>query len=207
MRVLNDEQGSDDWLQSRLGVVTASNFGKIITPTGKKSSQVNDYINKLVAESLTGQVESFYKSDAMQRGNDIEPEAKNMYEMIKDVTVQETGLIKHDYLEAGCSPDGIIVHNTPMGERAELSGIEIKCPLPHNHVEYLRQNKVPSKYIPQIQGCMWITGAKYWDFMSYNEYLQPLIIRVERDEEYIGKLEEYVTETCELIESIIKELS
>jgi hypothetical protein len=54
---------------------------------------------------------------------------------------------------------------------------------------------------------MWITGAKYWDFMSYNEYLQPLIIRVERDEEYISKLEEHVTETCNTIKNIIKELS
>ena len=202
MRVLNDEQGSDAWLQSRLGVVTASNFGKILSPTGKKSSQVNDYVNKLVAESLTGVVEPLYKSGAMQRGNDLEPEAKSMYELIKGVTVVETGLIKHDDIEAGCSPDGLV-----MRDETAVSGLEIKCPLSHNHVEYLRNNKVPSKYIPQIQGCMWITGAEYWDFMSYNEYLQPLIIRVERDEEYISALSEQVTETCELIKNIIKELS
>ena len=207
MRVLNDEQGSDAWLQSRLGVVTASNFGKILSPTGKKSTQVNDYVNKLVAESITGVVEPFYKSDAMQRGNDLEPEAKNMYELIKGVEVYETGLIKHDDIEAGCSPDGLVMHMTPIGERTAISGLEIKCPLAHNHVEYLRKNEVPSKYIPQIQGCMWITGAQYWDFMSYNEYLQPLIIRVERDEKYISALSEQVTETCELIKNIIKELS
>jgi predicted phage-related endonuclease len=207
MIILRDEQGSEEWLQSRLGVVTASNFGKIVTPTGKKSTQVNDYINKLVAESLTGVVEPFYKSDAMQRGNDLEPAAKSMYELIKGLHVDETGLIKHDTLEAGCSPDGIVFYFNSMGVLEPLVGIEIKCPLAHNHVEYLRKNEVPSKYIPQIQGCMWITGAKYWDFMSYNEYLQPLIIRVERDEEYISKLEEHVTETCNTIQNIIKELS
>jgi hypothetical protein len=66
--------------------------------------------------------------------------------------------------------------------------IEIKCPKPTTHVGYLRANKVPTGYIPQIQGQLWITDREWCDFLSYCPGLPPLLVRCERDQEYIDAL-------------------
>lgn len=198
MRVSDFEQGSQEWLQSRLGKPTASNFGKLITPTGKPSASADSYINELIAQKITGELPEFFKSEAMERGNELEPHAKASYEFTHDVDVVEVGLCLHDEYECGASPDGLI---------GEDGGIEIKCPLPHTHVAYLRAGEVPSKYIPQIQGCMWITGRKWWDFMSYHPAMENLIVRVERDDEYIQKLADAVISAVETIETESKKWS
>lgn len=198
MRVSNHEQGSQEWLQSRLGKPTASNFGKLITPTGKPSASADGYINELIAQKITGEIPEFYTNDAMARGTELEPHAKAAYEFIYDVEVVEVGLCLHDTLECGASPDGLVNDD---------GGIEIKCPLPHNHVAYLRAGEVPGKYMPQIQGCLWITGREWWDFMSYHPSMENLIVRVYRDEAYIQKLADAVTSAVEIIETEAKKWS
>lgn len=198
MRMRNDEQGSDAWLQSRLGRPTASNFGKLITPTGKASTSAEAYINELIAQRITGEIPEFFKSEAMQRGNDLEASAKALYEFAMDVEVVEVGLCLHDEFECGASPDGLV---------GDDGGLEIKCPLPHTHVSYLRDGNMPSKYIPQVQGCLWITEREWWDFMSYNPCMEDLIVRVYRDEAYIKKLADAVTRAVETIETETKKWS
>jgi putative phage-type endonuclease len=192
MRVINLEQGSQEWLQSRLGKPTASNFGKLITPTGKPSTSAEGYINELIAQRITGELPEFYTNEAMARGNELEPAAKAMYEFMHGVEVVEVGLCLHDEFECGASPDGLV---------GDDGGIEIKCPLPHTHVSYLRAGDVPGKYVPQIQGCLWITGREWWDFMSYHPAMEDLIVRVYRDEAYIKKLADAVTSAVEIIET------
>ena len=91
-----------------------------------------------------------------------------------------------------CKSDGLV---------GDDGGIEIKCPLPHNHIAYLRAGDVPGKYIPQIQGCLWITGREWWDFMSYHPAMEDLIVRVYRDEAYIKKLADAVIRAVEIIET------
>jgi hypothetical protein len=80
VRISNHEQGSEAWLESRLGRPTASNFGKLITPTGKASTSAEGYINELIAQKITGEIPEFFKSEAMQRGNELEASAKALYE-------------------------------------------------------------------------------------------------------------------------------
>lgn len=192
MRINNHTQGSEAWLESRLGRPTASNFGKLITPTGKASTSAEGYINELIAQKITGEIPEFFKSEAMQRGNELEASAKALYEFENDVEVVEVGLCLHDLLECGASPDGLIGDN---------AGLEVKCPLPHTHVSYLRDGDIPAKYIPQVQGCLWITEREWWDFMSYHPSMEDLIVRVYRDEAYIKKLADLVTRAVEIIET------
>jgi hypothetical protein len=192
MRINNHVQGSDEWLQSRLGKPTASNFGKLITPTGKPSASAEGYINELIAQRITGELPEFYTNAAMERGNELEPAAKALYEFTYGVEVVEAGLCLHDTLDCGASPDGLV---------GDDGGLEIKCPLPHNHIAYLRSGDVTTKYIPQIQGCLWITGREWWDFMSYHPAMEDLIVRVYRDEAYIKKLADAVTSAVEIIET------
>ena len=184
MRLIECEQGSPEWLTHRLGVPSASQFSKIVTGKGGKSTQVEAYINQLVAEELTGETTLVYVNEHMKRGTELEPDARELYEALTGQTVQEVGFCLHDTVNAGCSPDGLI---------GEDGGLEIKCPAPATHVEWVKAGVVPSKHLQQIMNCLWVTGRSWWDFMSYHQTMKPLIVRVERDEEYIAALAEHVT--------------
>ena len=198
MIILNDEQGSEAWLRSRLGKISASRVDSILTPTGKPSAQADKYINELIAQRLSGEVPETYTNAHMERGNELEPSARALYEFINDCTVDLAGFCLHPILPAGFSPDGFV---------SDAGGLEIKCCAPHTHVEYLRKGKVPTKYIPQIQMALWISGREWWDFMSYHPKIEPLIVRVERDEEYIEKLQQEVTKAAKLIDKEVERLA
>ena len=191
MRIIECEQGTPEWLQARLGIPSASSYAKLVTTTGKASAQATAYINQLVAERITGEPTFFQVTDPMQRGMDLEPQARTAYEMETGNLVIQVGFLMHDTLQAGASPDGLIGQN---------GGLEIKCPSAHTHVEYLRDGDLPIKYFQQVQGCLWISGRDWWDFMSYHPKMEPLIVRVFRDEEFIKALECAVIEAVQMIE-------
>lgn len=195
MRIDQNEQGSPEWLAARLGIPSASMFAKLVTTKGIWSASADAYINQLVAERLTGEREEVFQSYHMLRGTELEADARDLYSLISDAEVTEVGFCLHDTLSAGCSPDGLI---------GEDGGLEIKCPAPSTHVEYLRGGVLPSKYKQQVMGCLWITGREWWDFVSYHPTMKPLIVRVERDEEYIAALEKCVTKAVNLIEENVE---
>jgi len=195
MRIDQNEQGSPEWLAARLGIPSASMFAKIVTTKGIWSASADAYINQLVAERLTGEREEVFQSHHMLRGTELEPDARDLYSLMSDAEVTEVGFCLHDTLSAGCSPDGLI---------GEEGGLEIKAPAPATHVEYLRGGVLPSKYKQQVMGCLWITGREWWDFVSYHPTMKPLIVRVERDEEYIAALEKCVTKAVNLIEENVE---
>jgi putative phage-type endonuclease len=198
MKIITADQRSPEWFAARLGVPSASQFSCVITPTGKKSTQIDAYLNKMVAAILTGQSEAPEQTDAMQRGIELEAEARGYYELIGG-QVEEVGFFIHDD-GFGCSPDGLV------GADGLL---EIKCPLAHTHVEYLRENNLPAKYIPQVQGQLLVTGRQWCDFLSYHPDMKPLLVRVERDEKFIttlhDALKELVANIKETVETIKNE--
>lgn len=184
-------QGSEEWLQARLGVVTASNFSKVFTTTGKLSTSREGLINQLIAENLTNKPTDVFKSDAMARGNELEPQARAMFEVMMGVDIEEVGLIKLRDHEIGCSPDGLF----------DDTGIEIKCPLPATHCAYLRSNKLPSTYVQQVQGTMFVLGLERYFFMSFHPEMKPLIIEVKKDEKLLELAEPLLIETAEIVKS------
>lgn len=189
MQIINVEQGSEEWLRARLGVPTASCYAKLITTQGKRSAQAESYINELIGQRITGEIPETFKSEAMERGNELEPQARAYYELVTDNDVNEVGLILND-IGAGCSPDGLI---------RDDGGLEIKCPKLSTHIGYLRAGKLPTAYVQQVQGCMYITGRKWWDFMSFHPDVENLIIRIERDEVFIEALHEILEKTINTI--------
>lgn len=191
MRIIECEQGTPEWLQARLGIPSASSYSKLVTTTGKSSAQAEAYINQLVAERITGEPTVFHVTEPMTRGIELEPEARFRYEMETGNLVIQVGFLMHDTLQAGASPDGLVGEN---------GGLEIKCPSAHTHVEYLRDGDLPIKYFQQLQGCLWISGRDWWDFMSYHPKMEPLIVRVFRDEEFIKALECAVIDAVKVIE-------
>lgn len=200
MQIIKDiEQGSQEWLQLRLGIATASNFKKIITSTGAESKSLKDYAFELASDSLLTEPEASFQSEAMIRGNELEEEARSYYSFINDVKINQVTFIKKD--EIGYSPDGLIGEN---------GLIEIKCPLKKNHLKYLIDNKLPSDYKPQVQGGLYISEREYCDFISYHPLFKDdkkmFVVRVYRDEEYIKKLSDLLTKTIELKNEILTKL-
>ena len=197
MREIKVTQGSPEWHRARLGCPSGSNFKRLITSRGERASTADTYINELIAERVTQEQTLVTETEWMARGKELEVDAKSVYEWLNAVDINDVGFLKDDQYECGVSPDGLISRN---------GGIEIKCPKPSTHVDYFRKQKVPSIYIPQIQGCMWITGRKWWDFMSYHPDMEPIIIRVYRDQEFIKKLNKIVIEACQIIDEVAKEM-
>ena len=180
------EQRSDEWFAARLGKVTASRVADVIaqTKTGYSSSRKN-YLTELLCERLTGTKAEGYSNAAMQRGTELEPVARSIYEMESGLTVIETGFVDHPEIAmTGASPDGLV---------GDEGLIEIKCPNPATHLETLLIKEAPKKYIPQIQWQLACTGREWCDFVSYApefpDDMKLFICRVFRDEGYIRNLE------------------
>lgn len=176
MRIIECAQGSEQWWQARCGVPSASNFSRIITPkTGKLSAQAHGYICELLADRILGTplgIES-YTSRPMQDGIDTEPEARAWYEAEHDVDVRQVGFVTTDDGRFGCSPDGLV---------GGLGGLELKCPTAKTHVGYLLAGDLPDAYRCQVHGCLAVTGAEWWDFVSYCRDIPPFRIRVLPDD-------------------------
>lgn len=157
---LDCEQGSEEWLKARLGIPTATGFENIVTATGKKSNGQIKYMAELIEESILGLQDNTFRSNFMERGNQLEPLARSAYEFItgNDV-IQVGGVYLDEHKEVMVSPDGLI---------PELKkGLELKCPKMSTHIRYLLEGGVPAEYIIQVQANLWVTGYDTWDFVSY----------------------------------------
>ena len=181
MKILSIPQRSEAWFNARAGIPTASNFSRIVTSTGKRSRQRDKYLQDLELEFLDGPSQSLIKTEPMERGIILEEEARFRFELELGVSVTETGLILEDQGRWGCSPDGLIDNLD--------AGLEIKCPLPSTHHKYLVQNRLPTQYIAQVQGCLLVTGFKSWWFFSYCPGEDPLILEIHRNEQFIHNLQ------------------
>lgn len=180
MQIIDVQQRSPEWIAVRLGLPTASRFSKILTPTGQLSKSATDYAHELVAEWLIDQPCDNEKSQFMDRGIELEDEGRDYYEAMKNIDIQRVGFCTTDDGLIGCSPDGLV---------GEDGGLEIKCPSPKVQIANILNNDAfVAEHKCQVQGCLYVTGRKWWDLMSYHPTLPCPIIRVERDEDYIGKL-------------------
>ena len=195
------EQRTEEWFQARLGKVTASRVADVLAKikSGESASRRN-YKIQLVSERLTGEKQETYINQAMQDGIDREFYARERY-VQQFGEVEEVGFVKHPTLEAGASPDGMV------GEDGIL---EIKCPMGSTHTETLMTQDVPSRYIPQIQFQLLVTGRKWCDFVSYNpmfpEHLQVFVKRVEADLVYQKELESEVKQFLSEVDNVINKL-
>ena len=193
------EQGESEWLAIRAGRPTASSFDKIITTKGEPSTSAKKYLYQLAGERLTGMPMEGYQGAAMLRGKELEAEAREAYSFLTDNDVLEVGFCFRDERRLyGCSPDGLISVD---------GGLEIKCPTLPVAVEYLDGGKLPTAYVQQVQGNMFITGRTWWDFLSYFPGLPPLLVRVKRDKKFIQALEAELESFCEKLDGLTTKLT
>ena len=185
MKIITADQGTPEWFAARLGLATGSKFSDVLA--GGKGLTRKAYAVQLALEIVTGKQAETFTNQAMQDGTEREPIARALYEAHTGNFVDEVGFCRHDSIDCGVSPDGLI---------DEDGGLEIKCPKASTHAGYLAIPAEPSTYTAQIQGCMWITGRAWWDFVSYHpdfpENAQLIVRRIKRDSDYIVKLEQAV---------------
>lgn len=196
------DQRTPEWYAARCGKVTASRVADVIATTrsGYAASRAN-YMAELVVERLTGQVAEGFTNAAMQWGIDQEPAARKAYSARVGELVEEVGFIPHPSLEAGASPDGLVGAD---------GLVELKCPNTATHIEYLMEKTVPTKYFTQVQWQLVCTKRKWADFVSFDPRMPPnlalFVVRVQRDDEYILKLEREVATFLGELESKVNTL-
>jgi len=176
-------QGSQEWLEARLGFVTASRVSDAIA--GDDTAARNNYLWQLVAERLTKtQQDSFSPSAAMARGNEQEPIARAAYEAHSGVFVDQVGFVPHPTIKwLGASPDGLV---------GEDGLVEIKNPNTATHLQYRKAGKVPAKYKNQMMLQLACTGRKWCDFVSFDSRLPVskmlFIVRFEPEQKEIDEM-------------------
>ncbi len=208
MIILDHEQGTPEWFAARMGKPSASCFSKLITTGGKPSTSASGYIDELIAECLTGESEPFYVNEHMIRGTELEPEAREAYEYISGYTVDECGFILDDSEAFGCSPDGIIEGSLPFIDEDFMWGLEIKCPAAKTQVKYLRDPQTLVKaYYQQIMGCLLVVqDADWWDVFSYHPNMGHVLVRVERDEDYLKLMAVEIKAATDAIKNQVERL-
>lgn len=171
----------------RCGCATASEFHSILAKGEGKTRAT--YLRRVVAEMLTEKPFETYSNGHMERGIEQEPFARMEYEARTGNLVEDGGFIRHPSRPIGCSPDGLIDSD---------GGGEFKSVIATVQVETILAGKYPTKHRAQVQGNLWLSKRKWWDFASYcadmkQEHLRLYVFRVERDEPYIEMLEKEVT--------------
>lgn len=195
MKIYRDiVQGTEEWKRLRLGIPTASQFHRIITPGMKPSKSQEPYRHELIAERLLGEELEGFESQWMTRGKATEQEAVNFYELQRGLDVERIGFILNDAGTVGASPDGLV---------GEPGLAEIKVCKPAVHTGYLLQDGTAyAEHQTQAQGQLWIAGREWNDLICYCPGLPSAIHRAERDEVFIKALAKEMAEFVEKLESL-----
>lgn len=196
------EQRTNEWHQQRLGRVTASSVYKVMakTKTGYSADRDN-YQAQLVVERMTGKPTKTYSNAAMEWGVEQEANARAAYEAQMGKLVEEVGFIPHPTIEmCGASPDGVVGDGL----------IEIKCPETATMIEMQLNQKIPDKYMKQMQLQMRCADKQWCHFVVYDprmpERLQLLIIHVDRDDKLIGEMEAEIIKFLAEVDEKVKKL-
>lgn len=199
MIILNHEQGTEEWLDAKMGKPSGTGFNKIIQPDNMIiSKQREAYLYDLCEERFEVK-KDFYKSRYMERGSGMEPEARNYYAFLRDIEPQQVGFCTDDDGRYGVSPDFLI---------GDDGGCEVKCPKLITHRKYAKAETLPNEYKLQVLGALLVTGRDWWDFMSYFPGTKPYIFRVcaEDYREDINTLRIAVELFCDDLDKLEKEM-
>lgn len=186
-RLVDADQRSDEWRLVRCGRLTGSRACDMLaTIKSGEAAARRDLRLQLVCERLTeSPQDSLFINADMQRGIDKEPDAIAAYEALTGDLIRASGFLAHNEYMAGCSLDGHV---------GNFDGIvELKCPKSATHIRYLRGGAMPTDYLPQVLHNLWITGAAWCDFLSFDDRfpvgLQVFRVRVTRDQAAIDEYE------------------
>jgi predicted phage-related endonuclease len=177
-------QGSDEWLEQRRGMVTASAVGKLLTATTVKPAS-NDWSRaltaQLVAERITGHIDPVYVTADMERGHEDEPRAVEAYsEHYAPVTTTGFMVRTEDNWKLGYSPDGLV---------GDDGLVEVKSPRAKTHLATILSGEVPLHHMAQLQAGLLVTGREWIDFISYSGGMRMWVKRIHPDQRWFDAIE------------------
>ncbi|MED7670225.1 YqaJ viral recombinase family protein [Pseudomonas moraviensis subsp. stanleyae] len=194
MQIITEvEQGSQEWLALRLGIVTCSELECLLV-NGKGEAGFGagafTYMNTLIGERITGEAaDPFQGNRHTERGHELERVARKLYEQREEVETKQVAIILNH--GAGYSPDSLV---GPTGLT------EIKTKLPKFQVEVILSGEIPKEHVAQCQGGLWVSEREWIDFVCYWPGMPLFIKRAYRDEAMIRKLSERVKTFYEILE-------
>lgn len=200
MKIHSVIQSSPEWHALRLGIPTASNFDRLVTPKGNPSGKATQekYLLELLSERITGFPSHDFMSKAMERGKTLEETAVRFYELQREVDTIPVGFVSNDACTIGASPDRFV------GEDGQM---QIKIPSAANHLGFLLgYGSTYEDHKVQVQGELWITGRNFNDVVSYNDVMPMALSRIDRDQKFISIMEQIILEFSARLETKALEL-
>jgi predicted phage-related endonuclease len=187
MIVYTDPQGSPEWHEARRGVITASCFKTCRErkkTTGDLMAAGLLYAMDTARERLGGKAQETYQNAAMRFGTEQEPIARAQYEAETGSLVYGAGFMCTDDRKFGCSVDGLV---------GDDGMVEIKTMVSSERLFTAAVDGDVSEYIDQINGCLWVTGRKWCDLITWAPDMPPglqmTVRRIVRDDDAIEALE------------------
>ncbi len=197
MIVHDVQQGTPEWLKLRLGIPTASEFDKIITPTGKFSASKTSrkYAMYLATEKLLNRsLDSLEHLEWIEHGKLLEPQAAAAFEIIEEVETVPVGFITSDDGRMGASPDRLI--------KGQNKGLEIKCPAPHTQMVYLVDG-FEGDYHVQRQGQILVAELDSIIMWGYHPEMPPRRQEFGRDEPFLKTMSDGLDRFNDLLAEIV----
>lgn len=179
IQIFNCDQGTEEWHLARAGIPTASKFATVMAKGEGKTR--TKYMRQLAGEVITGRPMEGYSNAHMDRGHEMEPEARELYAFATDTAPEQVGFIRNG--EKGCSPDSLIGTNGML---------EIKSKLPDLVIECWDRGDFPPEHKAQCQGALWVAEREWIDIVVYWPAMPVFIKRAYRDEPYIAEMSKAV---------------
>ena len=193
-------QGTQEWLQTRLGKITSSTIHKIMSSKENSSTRTR-LLQDLIFERISGSPTKNIVTAPMARGLELESEARKAYELQNEI-VTLSGFIEHPTIkDAGASPDGLV---------GDDGLIEIKCLNKKSHEEIIRKQILPRQYYIQIQFQLACTQRLWCDFVAYHPdadkplYVQRIMPEIKLIKEIHDKALVFISEVEEKYKAMKK---
>lgn len=193
IQIFECAQNSPAWYECRAGIATASQFSSILAKGDGKTRAT--YMKKLAGEIITGKPSEGYSNAHMERGHEMEPEAREYYASRSFEEVKLVGFIRNG--QKGASPDALVGNNGLA---------EIKTKLPHVLIDVVLKDQFPLDHKAQCQGALWVAEREWIDIVCYWPAMPVFTKRAYRDEGYISELskavDQFNEELAELVERV-----
>ncbi len=168
------EQGTQEWHNLRSEYPLTASYAQAI---GNHGAGLETLCWNKVAEKYSNTPKEELNLKDLLRGKELEPVAREMYELTTGNKVNEIGFVTDENIsiKGGASPDG---------EVGEDGLVEIKSFDDTKHFKTIIELKktgtfkIEPQYIWQMQQQLLFTGRKWVDFIAYNpNYKESLLIQ------------------------------
>lgn len=173
-QIHNVEQQSPEWFELRQKYILTASSAQAIGNNGKG---LESLVWEKLAEKHSAADKEQFSNPHIDRGNELEDQARELYMLETGNKVETVGFITDEEISkvGGCSPDGLVT----------VDGLlEIKCFADTKHFKAIVEQKktgtfeIESQYIWQMQMQLLFTGRAWVDFCAYcPNFPQSLLIK------------------------------